>query len=127
MEIGKGKHIIVKMLYKTEPNDSGIRRVFFELNGQTRVIEVKDRSYQVTKAVNAKAETDLQVGSPLQGRLAAVKVKAGDSVTEGQPLFVIEAMKMETTVSAPVTGVVKKVYLEEGDMVEQDDLVVELA
>lgn len=126
VQIGKGKHIIVKMLYKSEPSDIGLRKVYFELNGQTRVIEVRDQGYKVTKAMNAKAETEKQVGSPLQGRLADVKVSAGDTVKEGQPLFVIEAMKMETTVSAPVTGKVKKVYLEPGAMLEQDDMVVEL-
>ena len=45
---------------------------------------------------------------------------------ENQALFVIEAMKMETTVSSPEAGTVKAVYLNGGDMVEQDDLVVEL-
>ena len=125
VKIGKGKHIIVKMLYKTDPNENGMRKVYFELNGQTRVIEVRDRQYKVTKVLNAKAETEDQVGSPLQGRLAAVKVAAGDWVKESQPLFVIEAMKMETTVAAPKAAKVKKVCLAAGDMVEQDDMVVE--
>ena len=125
VKIGKGKHIIVKMLYKTDPNENGIRKVYFELNGQTRVIEVRDRQYKVTKVLNAKAETEDQVGSPLQGRLAAVKVAAGDWVKESQPLFVIEAMKMETTVAAPREAKVKKVCLAAGDMVEQDDMVIE--
>lgn len=126
IEIGKGKHIIVKMLYQTDPDENGIRKVFFDLNGQTRVIEVKDQSYKVTKAINPKAESDNQIGAPLQGRLAETRVKAGDTVTEGQPLFVIEAMKMETTVSSPMAGTVKRVYLETGAMVEQDDMIVEL-
>ncbi len=126
IEIGRGKHIIVKMLYQTEPDDNGIRKVFFDLNGQTRVIEVKDQNYKVTKAINPKAEHDNQVGAPLQGRLAETRVKAGDTVTEGQPLFVIEAMKMETTVSAPMAGTVKRVYLEAGAMVAQDDMIVEI-
>ncbi len=126
IEIGKGKHIIVKMLYQTEPDDNGIRKVFFDLNGQTRVIEVKDQGYKVTKAVNPKAESENQIGAPLQGRLAETRVKAGDTVTEGQPLFVIEAMKMETTVSSPMAGTVRRVYLETGAMVEQDDMIVEL-
>ena len=53
-------------------------------------------------------------------------VKKGDQVTENTPLFVIEAMKMETTVAAPFPGSVKSILIEAGEMVEQDDLVVEL-
>jgi multidrug efflux pump subunit AcrA (membrane-fusion protein) len=44
---------------------------------------------------------------------------------ENDPLFIIEAMKMESTVTAPFDGKVKKVHLKSGVMVEQDDLVVE--
>ena len=62
----------------------------------------------------------------MQGRLAQVMTKAGQEVEEGTPLFVIEAMKMETTISAPRPGTVRQVHLQDGDMVEQDDLVVEL-
>ncbi|MFT6215039.1 MAG: pyruvate carboxylase [Roseivirga sp.] len=125
VQIGKGKHIIVKRLYKSKPDDNGVRKVYFELNGQTRVIEVKDQNYKVTKALNRKAESDNEIGSPLQGRLADVRVAPGQSVKDNEALFVIEAMKMETTVSAPKAGIVKKVHLSAGDMVHQEDLVIE--
>lgn len=126
VEIGRGKHIIIKMLYKSEPNEDGIRKVYFELNGQTRVISVKDQGYNVTKVSNRKVETEGDIGSPLQGRLAEVKVKVGDTIAANQGLFVIEAMKMETTVSANKAGKVKAVVLQAGSMVQQDDLVIEM-
>ncbi|WP_258097888.1 pyruvate carboxylase [Marinoscillum pacificum] len=126
VEIGKGKHIIVKLQYISKPNESGVRKVHFELNGQARVIEIKDNNVQVTKVQHQKATEPNHVGSPLQGRLAEVKVKAGDQVKAKQPLFIIEAMKMESTVTSTHDGIVKRVYLQGGDMVEQDDLVVEL-
>lgn len=126
VEIGKGKHIIIKMLYIAEPEDTGMRKVYFELNGQTRVIDVRDQNLKAAKPTNRKVDGEHQVGAPLQGRIAEVKVKVGDKVKENQPLFVIEAMKMETTVSSPESGTVKAVYLTGGSMVEQDDLVVEL-
>lgn len=66
------------------------------------------------------------MGAALQGRIAEVKVKVGDDVKENQALFLIEAMKMETTVSAPKAGKVKAIILGSGDMVQQDDLVIEL-
>ena len=56
----------------------------------------------------------------------SVKVKAGDQVKAKQPLFIIEAMKMESTVTSSQDGTVKRVYLHGGDMVEQDDMVIEL-
>lgn len=126
VEIGKGKHIIIKMLYIAEAEDTGMRKVYFELNGQTRVIDVRDQNLKAAKPTNRKVDGEHQVGAPLQGRIAEVKVKVGDKVKENQPLFVIEAMKMETTVSSPESGTVKAVYLAGGSMVEQDDLVVEL-
>ncbi|MBT4080220.1 MAG: hypothetical protein HOE82_06370, partial [Gammaproteobacteria bacterium] len=43
----------------------------------------------------------------------------------GDPLFVIEAMKMETTVTAPFDGSIKKIHLQAGELVQQDDLIVE--
>lgn len=126
VQIGKGKHIIVKMLHKSEPDEDAIRKVYFDLNGQTRVIEVKDQNVKVTKAVHRKAEAENEIGSPLQGRLAEIKVKEGQEVKANTGLFVIEAMKMETTVSAPKAGKVKKIHLMAGTMLDQEDLVIEM-
>ena len=51
-------------------------------------------------------------------------VKEGDVVTKNMPLMTIEAMKMETTVVSTVNGTVDKIYVEAGDSVHQDDLLV---
>ena len=126
VDIGKGKAITIKKRYKSQPDENGICRIHFEMNGQSRIIEVQDKSFQSTKASHEKAEGENEVGSPLQGRLAEVNVKAGDVVDENTQLFVIEAMKMETNVTAPILGKVKKIHIEAGAMVMQDDLVVEL-
>ena len=126
VEIDEGKSIIIKLLFISEPNDNGQRLVSFELNGQTRRVWVRDESLTAAKPMHRKAEAENEVGAPLQGRIAQVLVKEGDTVKENQSLFVIEAMKMETTISAPFGGKVKKVHLTGGTMVGQDDLVLEL-
>ena len=126
VEIGKGKAITIKKLYTSSPDENGICSVHFEMNGQARIIEVPDHSFQSTKVLHRKAEGEKEVGSPLQGRLADVKVKEGDLVDEDTQLFVIEAMKMETNVSAPHAGKIKKIHINSGAMVMQDDLVIEL-
>jgi pyruvate carboxylase len=61
----------------------------------------------------------------LQGRLTKIFVKEGDLVKKNAPLFTIEAMKMETTITASADIKVKKLHLNEATMVENDDLVLE--
>ena len=125
VELGKGKVIIIRMLYCSPPDEGGIRTVTFDLNGQTRSITIRDDSVKSTKKVNRKADGDNEVGTPILGRLSAITVKEGDEVEKDTPLFVIEAMKMESTITAPYQGTIKKIHLAEGEILEQGDLVVE--
>lgn len=126
VEIAPGKTLIVKMLYVGDPDESGQRMVFFELNGQTRGISVKDKSLKTSKVAHRKAGAPHEVGSPLQGKVSKLLVAKGTFVKKSDPLFTIEAMKMETTVIAPLQGRVSEIVLGEGTMVQQDDLVMEL-
>jgi pyruvate carboxylase len=89
---------------------------------------VKDKSVKVDKSENIKADAldEKQIGAPLQGLLSSVLVKRGEAVKKNQPLFIIEAMKMETTVTSNAEGVVKSIQLKGGDLVNPDDLVLTL-
>jgi pyruvate carboxylase len=126
IEIDKGKNIMVRLLTCSEPDEEGKRKIFMRLNGQTRIIEVQDKSRKVTIRENAKIDkgNDKQVGAPLQGKLSQILVKNGDEIKRNQPLFVIEAMKMETTVAANNSGKVSDIILTAGSMVKTDDLVL---
>jgi pyruvate carboxylase len=126
VNLGAGKDVLIKFLNKTEPDEQGNRLVFFILNGQVRSIQVHDFHVHVETVKHKKAETPLEVGSPLQGSLSKILVHEGDKVEVNTPLFVIEAMKMESTITSPAAGIVKKLHLKEKTLVEQDDLVVEL-
>ena len=103
-------------------------RIFFKVNGQTRAVEVKDKSVKVEKVVHQKVDKNnkKQVGAPLQGALSNIQVEEGQEVEKNQPLFVIEAMKMETTITANTAGQIDKIVLKEGEMVYADDLVIVL-
>ncbi|MHB1922573.1 MAG: biotin/lipoyl-containing protein, partial [Chitinophagaceae bacterium] len=121
-----GKTIIVKLLFVLPTDENGMRAVSFELNGYNRMVQVRDKSYASIKPVHAKVEFPAtQIGAPLQGKLSSLLIKEGEEVTANAPLFTIEAMKMETTVTATREGKVKKIYLKAGTMVQQQDLVVE--
>ncbi|HNQ62294.1 MAG TPA: pyruvate carboxylase [Bacteroidia bacterium] len=125
--IGPGKTVLIRLLFVSEHSDEmGNRAVFFRLNGQTRAIEIKDRKAKIKKSMNLKASGDKQIGTPLQGRLSKIFVKPGEKLSKNSPLFTIEAMKMETTITASKDLIVKKVILEEASMVESDDLVIEV-
>lgn len=126
INIAEGKTIIVKFLYKSEPDDKGLRTVYFKLNGQTRAIEVKDNSIQSDISQNQKAAGDKAIGAPLPGLISKIWIKAGDIVKANQPLFTIEAMKMENTVVSNNAGEIKHIALKENTLVELNDLVVEL-
>ena len=126
IEFESGKIIIVELIYLTKANEDGKRTVFFKMNGQTRAVEIKDKKVKVTKKQHVKATEPNHIGAPLQGKLVGLKVKKGDHVTADQPLFVLEAMKMESSVLSPIDGKVKKVHLNQGTMVDQKDMIIEL-
>lgn len=125
VDIGKGKTILIRLLYVGDADENGMRTVFFRLNGQTRAIEVKDKKSNSKKVSNAKVSNENHIGAPLQGLLSKIFVKEGDSVKRNTPLFTIEAMKMETTITASRDMDVKKIILSERTLVEADDVVIE--
>lgn len=126
VEIATGKIIIIKLLYISDADKGGIRTVTFNLNGQTRSITIRDDSVVSTKKTNRKAVEENEIGTPILGRLSQIMVKQDDVIEKNTPLFVIEAMKMESTITAPFAGVVHKIHLQEGEILEQGDLVVEI-
>ncbi|MCK0130794.1 pyruvate carboxylase [Flavobacteriaceae bacterium F08102] len=128
IELEPGKTIVINLLSVGVPNEEGVRIVFFKVNGENRYVEVFDKSLNIKKVEHVKVDKNdsNQIGAPLQGSLYQILVKPGQLVKENDPLFVIEAMKMETTVTAVKAGKVLSVSLAEGTMVMQDDLVVTL-
>ena len=66
------------------------------------------------------------MAAPIQGMLSEILVKVGDKVKENQPLFVIEAMKIETTITATKSAAVANIALPASTMVNAEDLIIEL-
>ena len=128
IEIEPGKKVLIKCLAVGSANDEGFRTVFFKVNGENRYVEVKDKYLNVQKKENTKAnsEDENEIGAPLQGLLYKLLVKKGQEVQENEPLFIIEAMKMESTVVSSKKGKIDSIVLLEGTMVMQDDLILKL-
>ncbi|WP_454112363.1 pyruvate carboxylase [Microbacterium aurum] len=124
-EIDPGVQLYVGLEAIGEPDAAGMRTVMTTLNGQLRPVWVRDRSIAVDKPAAEKADTSRpgQVAAPFAG-VVTVKVAAGDTVTAGQPVASIEAMKMEAAITSPVGGVVERVVLAATASVEAGDLLL---
>src|SRR4030095_650003 len=90
VEIGKGKTLMIRLLYVGDADENGMRTVYFRLNGQTRTVEVFDTKSAVKRQLHQKVNDENHIGAPLQGMLSKIFVKEGDKVKKNQPLFVIE-------------------------------------
>lgn len=154
MELERGKTLHIKALAVSDLNRAGQRQVFFELNGQLRSILVKDTqamkvllrlcqlggrgsgACRLTSPLSClqemhfhpKALKDVkgQIGAPMPGKVIDIKVAAGAKVAKGQPLCVLSAMKMETVVTSPIEGTVRKVHVTTDMTLEGDDLILEI-
>jgi pyruvate carboxylase len=100
--------------------------VFFELNGQPREVRVRDKSVRAVASERAKADPSdsKQVGAPIPGVVASIAVERGQRVGKGEKLLVMEAMKMQSTVYAPVAGKIAVIAAHVGEHVEAKDLLV---
>ncbi len=127
VELEPGVQVLVELETVGEVSEDGLRTLFLRVNGQPRQLAVRDRSVEVASRAARRAEPGNpdHVAAPLSG-VAVPKVAAGDAVEKGQPLAVIEAMKMESTVSSPRAGTVAELVIEAGAKVEPGDLLLVL-
>jgi pyruvate carboxylase len=127
-EIDPGKTLEIRLQAVGETLDDGDVKVFFELNGQPRVIRVPNRSVKAATAAKPKADSanENHVGAPMPGVVASVAAIAGSKVSEGDLLLTIEAMKMETGIHADRDAVIKAVHVTAGAQIDAKDLLVEL-
>ncbi len=120
IDIETGKRLIVRFLTIGQPKPDGKRTVFFELNGQSREIEVVDNSLEASAASSVRADPNdpTHVAASMPGMVIAVSVAQGDQVSKGDKLMALEAMKMETIIYADRAGTVEQLLVKSGIQVE---------
>jgi pyruvate carboxylase len=128
IDIEEGKTLFVKLINVGAPGKDGRRIVSFELNGTPRETTVQDKSVQSKSAARPKADPAKpnELAAPIPGMVSSVGVGVGARVAKGDRLLALEAMKMQTTLYAPVDGVVEEFFANAGDTVDTGDLLVRL-
>jgi biotin carboxyl carrier protein len=120
---GKSYHIEVLAL------DVVTKTVTLTVNGREQSMRISDETDQLVKQLGFAAVSTVKsknVIAPMPGLVLALMVKPGDHVTEGTPLIILEAMKMENVLKAEVDGEVKAIPVEKGQAVEKKQLLIEI-
>ncbi len=91
-----------------------------KVEGEEFVIQVPDAAPAAKKrsAGGGKSKKSGKVSANIPGKVVTVEVKIGDVVAEGQVVMILEAMKMQNEIQAPVSGTVSEIHCEEGQSIE---------
>ena len=124
----RGQHIGEKLVKDciVIGKEKGYRILQFEVNGFLREVKILDKHFEVKadRTLKTDPKNPGHLGATLPGTICDIRIKEGDRVTKNMPLMVIEAMKMETTVISKVNGTVDKIYVKDGEEVNEDTLLV---
>jgi len=128
VDLERGKTLLIRLQGRAEMEEEGEVKLFFELNGQARVVRVA-RAGAKARAAMPQAEDGnaRHVGAPMPSMVVTVAVKPGQKFAKGDPLVSIEAMKMELVIRAESDGTVASVHVKPGTVVSARDLLIELA
>ena len=127
VDLEPGVRLIIGLEAIGEPDERGIRTVMCTLNGQLRLLQIRDRSVASDVPVAEKADKSnpAHVAAPFAG-VVTLQVSEGDVVEAGQTVATIEAMKMEAGITAPQGGTVKRLAIGSVQQVEGGDLLLEV-
>ena len=132
VEMEEGKTFIIRLVAIGKINKEGERKLYFEVNGNPRELVVLDKQFHKTFEVEmgttmmADPNDKKQIGASIPGMVTKILVKIGETVKPGQSLAVIEAMKMETQITAPVEGTVSSIVVSQDQQVKNGELLMQL-
>ena len=128
VKIEKGKTLIIKLVSIGEPQSDATRVLYFEMNGQPREVIIEDINVEsvAIRKIKADPTKESHIAATMPGTVLKVAVSKGTKVKRGEHLLITEAMKMETTIQAPFSGVVKEIYVVAGESISTGDLLIEM-
>jgi len=131
IEVKSGSFHIIKdnksytvEVVKSNPSEKSFT---VKVNGNNYQLSVKDKFDELLKSLgfddlNAKKVNEIK--APMPGLVLEVRVTEGDPVKKGDPILVLEAMKMENIIKSPTDGIVKKINVKKGVAVEKNQVLI---
>ena len=125
IDLQPGVQLTVGLEAIGDADERGLRMVVTTLNGQLRPLQIRDRTVtvDVPTAERADPNNSSHIASPFAG-VVTLGVKEGDEIEAGQAVATIEAMKMEASITSPVSGTVLRAAINSVQQVEGGDLVL---
>jgi len=131
-EIGNGRyHILLdRKGFNVEiiKIDRATKTVCLQINKRRIIVGIQSKLDILVDSMGMHSSEPIKhnfVRAPMPGLIADLYVKAGDAIKAGDPLLVLEAMKMENIIKSPCDGVIKTVEIEKGDSVDKKQVLIE--
>jgi acetyl/propionyl-CoA carboxylase alpha subunit len=108
--------------------DYDTKSFIIQINGKRFEIEAHDRFDLLLKQMGMDKHSSTKVSevkAPMPGLILEVKVSEGQTVTKGEPLLILEAMKMENVLKSPTDGIVKNIKVKKGDNVDKNAVLIQ--
>lgn len=116
-------------LYRIDNVEYDKQEVTFTLNGNWCTVEIRNEQDLLLDRLGFKRTGEIgegELNAPMPGKILEILVSEGDEVELGDPVAILEAMKMENELKAPVAGVVTSIAVSVGDSLEKDALILEI-
>ncbi len=126
-----GRYLLRKgtKLYRLDNVKVEDSTIEFSIDGSWYKATVKDEQQLLLDKLGFKTSAgggEGNLASPMPGKILDIMVNEGDEVTKGQPVAILEAMKMENELKSPIDGVIKKIEAEVGQSVEKKTPILEI-
>jgi biotin carboxyl carrier protein len=108
--------------------DTETKTVKLKLDNKPCELKIKDKFDLLLEKLgmnNLQNNSAKEIKAPMPGLIFDIKVKEGDEVKKGDPVLILEAMKMENILKSPGDGVVKKIKIKKGESVEKNQVLIQ--
>jgi biotin carboxyl carrier protein len=110
--------------------DKQTKEVILKLNGKPQKVKLQDGYDQLVKKMGLRANIVHKISAikaPMPGLVLSILVEPGQEVAHGDPMLILEAMKMENVIKSPGEGTVKRIVVEKGKPVDKGETLIEMA